>query len=260
MQLTFIDLNSWIFRIGDRTLLVDPWLVDPMVFYGIPFLFTAYHRQAPAFTPQTLPPIDAILLSQGLDDHCHIPTLERLDRSIPVLASPSAAKVARKLGYQQVQALSPWESHSLGDVSVLAVPGASIQGQLENGYVLEDTRQRTRLYYEPHQFRPETGIAEKVGRVDVAIAPVIGQIFPLLGEVIMGPQQALALAQALRPQVYVPTTHGEINASGLLPKVIRSVGSLAEFEALLAQHCASTRVQTPAPGETLDLSALVKAA
>lgn len=260
MQLTFIDLNSWIFRIGDRTLLVDPWLVDPMVFYGIPFLFTAYHQQAPVFTPQTLPPVDAILLSQGLDDHCHVPTLERLDRSIPVIASPNAAKVVRKLGYQQVDALSPWQTYALGSVEILAVPGASIQGQLENGYVLEDTRQRTRLYYEPHQFRPETGIVERVGRVDVAIAPVIGQIFPLMGEVIMGPQQALTLAQALHPKVYVPTTHGEIKASGVLPKVIRSVGSLTEFEALLTKHCASTRLLTPAPGETLDLSALLSAA
>jgi L-ascorbate metabolism protein UlaG (beta-lactamase superfamily) len=91
MRLTRIDLNSWLFHLAGRTILVDPWLVDPLVFYGQPWLFTASHNTPLAVTPETLPPIDLILLSQGVDDHCHKPTLERLDRAIPVVASPAAA-------------------------------------------------------------------------------------------------------------------------------------------------------------------------
>ena len=55
MKLTRIDLNSWILQIADQTVLIDPWLVDPLVFYGIPWLFTAYHTTPSVYTPATLP-------------------------------------------------------------------------------------------------------------------------------------------------------------------------------------------------------------
>jgi L-ascorbate metabolism protein UlaG (beta-lactamase superfamily) len=140
MRLTRIDLNSWLFHLAGCTILVDPWLVDPLVFYGQPWLFTAYHNTPIAFTPETLPPIDLILISQGVDDHCHKPTLERIDRSIPVVASPTAAKTVRQLGYQQVTAIAHGEEFLLGDtLKITAMLGAEIQpGQVENGYLLHD--------------------------------------------------------------------------------------------------------------------------
>jgi len=49
MKLTRIDLNSWRIQIAGQTILIAPWLVDPLVFYGQPMLFTAYH---------TTPPVD----------------------------------------------------------------------------------------------------------------------------------------------------------------------------------------------------------
>jgi L-ascorbate metabolism protein UlaG (beta-lactamase superfamily) len=49
--------------------------------------------------------IDFIVLSQGLDDHAHKPTLKALPRSIRVVASPSAAEIARSCGLQNVSIL-----------------------------------------------------------------------------------------------------------------------------------------------------------
>lgn len=255
MKITRIDLNSWLLEMGGKRILVDPWLVDPLVFYGFPWLFEAYHLQAPCYTPETLPPVDLILISQGLDDHCHKPTLEQLDRAIPVVASPAAAKTVQQLGYQQVITLKPWQDWFLGEnLQILAVPGAPVQGTVENGFVVKDLIQNQTLYYEPHLFRLEAKIGEQVGTVDVAIAPVIGQVFPLLGKVIMGPQEALTLVQTLKPQIFIPNALGEIRASGILPQLIRSVGSLEEFQHLLSQTGSSTRLVVPDPGETLDLA------
>lgn len=252
MKLTWIDLNSWIFQLAGKTILVDPWLVDPMVFYGQPWLFTASHSSPPAFTPETLPSIDLLLLSQGLDDHCHVPTLEKLDRSIPVIASPTAAKVVKKLGYSQITALSAWEKITIAsDLQITAVPGAEIQpGQVENGYLLRDLQTDKTLYYEPHLFPFKA--AEQIGPVDVAIAPVIGQIFPLLGQVIMGPEQTLQMIQALHPQFFLPTTRGEIYSSGLLPMLTQSVGSLEEFRDRLIASGLPTQLMVPNAGETLE--------
>jgi len=256
MELTRIDLNSWLFRIGRKTILVDPWLVDPLVFYGIPWLFTAYHNTPLAFTPETLPSLDLILLSQGVDDHCHKATLEKLDRRVPVVASPTAARVVRKLGFQQVQALSHWQTIALDeDLEITAVLGAEIQpGQVENGYRLRDRVTGETLYYEPHLAPPDRDLAEKLGPVDAVVVPVVGQIFPLLGQVIMGPDQALRLVETLHPRHVIPTTLGDIRTSGILPALIRSVGSVAEFRDRLTAAGLPTTLLTPAPGETLTLT------
>ena len=255
MKLTRIDLNSWIFDLAGLKILVDPWLVDPLVFYGQPWLFTAYHNTPVAFTPATLPSIDLILISQGLDDHCHRPTLEQLDRSIPVIASPTAAKVATQLGYQQVTALAAWQTQTfLNTLEITAVPGAEIQpGHVENGYLLRDRTDSTTLYYEPHLFPLQASVQAQIGSVDVAIAPVVGQLFPLLGQVIMGPEQALELVKSLKPRYYLPTTLGDIRASGILPALVKPVGSLEEFRDRLIASGLPTQLLTPEPGETLEL-------
>ncbi|MGI0485402.1 MBL fold metallo-hydrolase [Pantanalinema rosaneae CENA516] len=254
MKLTRIDLNSWIFTLAGHTILVDPWLVDPMVFYGLPWLFTAYHNVPPAFTPETLPPIDLILLSQGLDDHCHKPTLERLDRAIPVIASPTAAKVVTALGYRQVTSLAAWQETIVDTLQITAVPGAEIQpGQMENGYWLRDRATGSSLYYEPHQMPEARVLQERIGQVDVAIAPVIGQIFPLLGQVIMGAEESLELARILHPRFFVPTTMGDIRTQGILPRLIKSVGSVAEFRDRLSRSGLATELLVPEPGETVEI-------
>lgn len=254
MKLTWIDLNSWLFQIADQTILVDPWLVDPLAFYGLPWLFLASHTQPPCFTPATLPPIDLILLSQGVDDHCHRPTLAQLDRDIPVVASPTAAKVARTLGYTQVNEIPHGQIYATDTVKITAVPGAPIQpGQVENGYVLQTIATGATLYYEPHIFPVAAKLEQQFPKVDVAIAPVVGQKLPLLGQVIMEPQQALQLIKTLQPRIFLPTAMGEIQASGLLPKVLQTVGSVDEFRQLLSQSGLTTQFLTPAPGEMLDL-------
>ena len=257
MKLTRIDLNSWIFHLAGQTILVDPWLVDPLVFYGQPWLFTAYHNTPVAFTPDTLPPIDLILISQGLDDHCHRPTLSKLDRTIPAIASPTAAKVLSSLGYTNITSLTNWqESNFKEKLQITAVPGAEIQpGQEENGYLLKDLTNGETLYYEPH-LPPLEKVRQKIDTVDVAIAPIIGQIFPLLGQIIMGPSQALSLAQTLKPRFFVPTTLGDIRAIGILPMFVRSIGSIPEFRDLLANSGLATQLLEPEPGQTLEIADL----
>lgn len=254
MKLTRIDLNSWILQIAGQTVLIDPWLVDPLVFYGQPWLFTAYHNHPPVYTPATLPPVDLILISQGLDDHCHKTTLEQLERKTPIVASKTAASVVRRLGYSAVTCLSPRQTCIFAEkLSITATPGAAIQGQVENGYLLKDQESGETVYYEPHLFQPAQFRAQNIGPVDVAIAPVVGQIFPLLGQVIMGPDEAMKLIQTLHPRVFVPTALGDVQVSGILPKLIRSVGSVEQFRTQLVASSMVTKLLLPAPGETLEL-------
>ena len=253
MQLTFIGLNSWLLEIANLKILIDPWLVDSLILYGLPWLFEAQHQQPPCYTPETLPPIDLILISQGLDDHCHQPTLQQLSRQIPVVASPSAAKTLRRLGFKHITSLSPWQTYTLSDmVEIIATPGARIQGQLENGFVLRSRSHPSEsLYYEPH-LATDSGTLERVGqmKVKIAIAPAVGQIFPLLGKVIMNPQDALHLVRSLQPKYFLPTAVGDISTTGILPQLTRTDGTIDEFAKLLTHSRIPTELVTLSPGQT----------
>jgi L-ascorbate metabolism protein UlaG (beta-lactamase superfamily) len=251
MKLTRIDLNSWLLEAAHRTILIDPWLVGSLVFYGQPWLFEAIHRTAPIFSPETLPRVDLILLSQGLDDHAHKPTLAKLDRQIPVVGSPAAAKVVKELGFIEVKALKPWEEIQIGDLKILAVPGAEV-GQLENGFLICESE--TTLYYEPHISNLETQkqIAERF-TIDCLLIPVVGQAFPLLGEVLMGPNMALEVTRRLKPRIVVPTALGDLEIRGLLPPLIRTLGSLEVFSQHLKAAGLATELRCPKPGESIEL-------
>lgn len=265
MKLTRIDLNSWLIQTHQQTLLLDPWLVDPLVFLGLPWFIRIEHRNPPPFRPETLPKIDGILLSQAQPDHCHPPTLQRLDKRIPVIASPAAASVVRRLGFASVQALHPWQSVRWQDIQITAVPGAPLGPIRELGYLLEEEESQIRLYYEPHLSQPDIRqrLQQEFPSIHTLLIPVVGQVFPLLGEVIMGPERALQLVEALLPRQVVPTAMGEVNYSGWFASQIRTLGSLEEFRqrlgSLNARVGTSIQLCCPAPGETVSLSAEVEA-
>jgi L-ascorbate metabolism protein UlaG (beta-lactamase superfamily) len=256
VKLTFIGLNSWLLEIDDLQILIDPWLVDPIMFYGSPWLFEVKHIQPPCYTPATLPSINLILITQSLDDHCHQPTLAQLSKQIPVIAAPSAVKIVEKLGFDRVISLAPWATYHLDDrLEITATPGAKIQMQVENGFVVKSLQTDRAIYYEPHLAIDPTTI-DRIGqlsKIDTIIAPIVGQIFPLLGKVIMNSQDAYQLASALHPQWYLPTAMGEVHVQGILPQLTRTDGSIAEFEQLLAQSELSTQLLMPQLGETVSV-------
>ncbi len=260
MKLTRIDLNSWLIHTNQQTLLLDPWLVDPLVFLGLPWFIRLEHRHLPPFTPETLPKIDAILLSQGQPDHCHPPTLQRLDKQIPVLASPAAAAVVRRLGFLDVHVLKPWQVVRWGDVEITAVPGAPLGPIRELGYLLKEETSQLQLYYEPHRCEPDAceRLQATFAPIQALLIPVVGQRFPLLGEVIMGPERALQVVAALQPQQVIPTAMGEVTSSGWLASQIRPVGSLEEFRQKLGSLPTPTgapiQLCCPAPGESVVLA------
>ena len=72
MDLTWLDNNSWLLTLGPHRLLIDPWLVGDLVFGQQGWLFRGVKLRSPALD---LKGIDLILLSQGLADHAHPPTL-----------------------------------------------------------------------------------------------------------------------------------------------------------------------------------------
>ncbi len=251
MYLTWLDSNSWLIELAGKRILLDPWLVGDLVFGdNLAWLFKGY-RQQERLIPADL---DLILLSQGLADHAHPATLQQLDKSIPVVGSPSAAKVAQALGYRQVTTLAHGESFTLDNqVTIQARPGAPVgPGTLENGYWLKEAATGVTLYYEPHGFHAPS--LKELAPIDVVITPLIDLALPLLGPIIKGTESALQLAQWVNPQVILPTAAGgDISFEGLLLTLLKAVGTTDEFRAKLAQHQLTAQVLEPKPGNRVEI-------
>lgn len=264
MYLTWLDNNSWLIELENQHILVDPWLVGPLVFANAEWLFKGVHVPAADGSrplPRPIPEnIDLILLSQGLPDHAHPDTLQALDRNIPVVGSPSAAKVAREIRYSQVTELKHGEITALGDeITIQAVPGAPIGPfTVENGYILRGQRGGTSLYYEPHGFHSPT--LQKVGPIDVVITPLSNLELPLVGPVIKGKNTALELAKWLTPQIMLPTAAGgDVAFEGMVLSALKVVGTGAEMQAVLSENHLSTKVLEPRAGDRFQVPLAVSA-
>ncbi|RAM49673.1 MAG: MBL fold metallo-hydrolase [Hapalosiphonaceae cyanobacterium JJU2] len=257
MLLTYLDSNSWLVEIADKRILIDPWLVDKLSFGNQDWFFKGYRTQDRPI-PEN---IDLILLSQGLEDHAHIPTLKQLDYNIPVVASPNAAKVVQQLGYTQITVLAHGETFTLNtSVEIKAVPGSPIGPTLvENGYILKELPSNLTIYYEPHGYHSPS--LQAAAPIDVVITPLVDLTLPIFGSFIRGGKNALELAQWLQPQVMLPTAAGgDVTFVGFLANFLQIKGSIEEFRGLLAKNNLSTQVIEPKSGDRIELQLQKKGA
>jgi L-ascorbate metabolism protein UlaG (beta-lactamase superfamily) len=250
MHLTWLDSNSWLIEIGSQRILIDPWLVGSLTFNNLDWLFKGSRpRERPI--PEN---IDLILLSQGLEDHAHPPTLKQLDHNIPVVASPNGAKVAQGLDYAFVTSLAHGQSFTLNhQVEITAFPGSPIGPTVvENSYLIKELESGLTVYYEPHGYHSPQ--LKQFAPVDVVITPIVDLALPLVGPIIKGTKSVWEVAQWLQPQVILPTAAGgDVIFEGLLTNLLKTVGNSEDLRSLLAKNNLSTQVIEPNPGDRFEL-------
>ncbi|MGB0561063.1 MAG: MBL fold metallo-hydrolase [Spirulinaceae cyanobacterium] len=250
LALTYLDTNSWLLEWAGQRILIDPWLVGPLTFGDTPWLFKAERRTARALPAN----IDQIVLSQGLPDHAHTPTLAQCDRTIPVIASPNATKVVQDLGFASIHTLEQGAQLKVTpELTIAAVPGSPVgPNLLENGYVFTHIEEQTKLYYEPHGYHADE--LENFAPLDVVITPLIDLKLPLVGVVLGGQARSLQLAQRVQPQVMIPTAAGgDVEITGLLVKLLKAEGTIARFRGLLQDHNLDTQVIEPQPWQRFEV-------
>lgn len=90
--------------------------------------------------------------------------------------------------------------------------------------------------------------------MDVVITPTVDLALPLLGPIIKGYKSALEVAQWLEPQVMLPTAAGgDVIFEGLLTKVLKTEGSIADLRLLFQKNNLLTQLLEPNPGDRLEL-------
>lgn len=249
-RLTFVGHATFLIESGGETIVTDPIFGD---------------RVGRFFTKRANPcPIDVagirgvtgILISHGHHDHLDYPSLRQLGKARPIVAPWGIATPLRMHGYAQIQTLRPWEETSLGLWHITAVPSRHFGGRLPlvfttgfQGYVLDGPR----CIY----FAGDSGLDEamflEIGRrfrIDVAVLPIAGALFPRFRRNHMDAPQALRAFQLLQAGRMVPMHFETFHASLGHPDTARRQ-LIEEAERLDL----TSRVSILSPGETLELSA-----
>ena len=214
---TYYGSNGWLVEIDSIKILIDPWLEGDLTFPLGKWFFYGRLTQKWEIPLE----VDLVLLSQGLSDHTHEPTLAKVRKDIPVICSASCVNKLEKLGFIDIRVIRPREKISFGNLLIEATAGAPVP-KTENGYILSTDNKG--IYIEPHGYLDSLVSPRKL---DAAITPVINLGIPIAGNFIRGKEVLPEIIEKFDPtQVLSSTTGGEISFSGLLNKFISAQGDI----------------------------------
>lgn len=261
-RLTYLEGNSWLWEVSGVKILVDPILVGNLDF-GIPWLYDAAKKFLKNFQLDDLPEIDCLLITQSLDDHCHLKTLKPLSQKLPgvrVIATPNAKALLDPL-FSNVTYLDPSqeteiESKNSPPVKVRATAGPILGPpwqRPENGYLVTSSQGKLTLYYEPHCVYNKSLLEKE--RADIVITPVIKQLLPSF-TLVSGQEDAVLLAKLLNARIIVPMKNGDLDSRGLLASIVKSDGTLDSFKKILLKELPDAKLLEPIPGEPLVIPGL----
>ena len=216
---TYFGANGWLLEFDGFRVLLDPWLKGTLSFPPGPWLIEGRLKKDLEIPSE----IDLLLLTQGLADHTHLPTIKNLPNSTPVIASSSAARIVKDLGFQNIFPLKPSFCKKILDLSVQATAGAKVPS-IENGYLINYLD--FSLYIEPHGFLDES---IKPRKLNAVITPIVDLGIPILGNFIKGQNVLPKLINLFDPEIILAsTTGGDITYKGILGSLIKPNGTLFE--------------------------------
>ncbi len=223
IKATYYGANGWLIEIEKTRILIDPWLNGDLTFTPGDWLIKGKLRKN-IDVPHD---IDFLLLTQGQPDHSHPPTLQKIDKSIPVIASRAASKIVCQMGFTIVNTLKPGETFKSDNISIQATSGASVPN-IENGYIIDSFSDS--IYIEPHGFLDKK---IKPRNIDLLITPVIDFSLPLAGKFIKGKTVLPQLLKLFNPNnILASTTGGDITFTGVINNLIKVDGSVEDISLL----------------------------
>ncbi|KAF7827846.1 uncharacterized protein G2W53_019010 [Senna tora] len=260
-KLTYLEGNSWVWNVGGANILVDPILVGNLDF-GIPWLYDAAKKFLKKFQLSDLPGIDCLLITQSLDDHCHLKTLRPLSEKSPnlsVIATPNAQKLLdplfKNVTYLEPGQISEIETSNGSKIRVKATAGPVLGPpwqRPENGYLVESPQGQLTLYYEPHCVYNQSFVEKE--QADIVITPVIKQLLPNF-TLVEGQEDAVKLAKLLKAKFIVPMKNGDLDSKGFLASLVKAEGTLESFKEILSKELPDAKVLDPIPGVPVEISA-----
>jgi L-ascorbate metabolism protein UlaG (beta-lactamase superfamily) len=123
----FVGTATVIIRYAGLTILTDPNFLHKGDHVHLGYGLTAERQTDPAIDLEKLPPIDLIVLSHMHGDHFDQLVQEKMDRNIPIVTTPDAARQLAEMGFKVRYPLGTWESLTVTkgntSVRVTSMPG-----------------------------------------------------------------------------------------------------------------------------------------
>ena len=211
-EATYLGSNGWLIKFKKTNLIIDPWLKGDLIFPPGEWFFKGSLEEEILIDNE----IDIILLTQGLPDHCHVPTLEMFRKDIPIICPKSAVETLEKIGFSSIKMLKPTEKTNQFNLSFEATAGAPVP-QIENGYIVKDD-QDNGFYIEPHGYLDENLNKQNL---DAVITPTKNLELPFVGSFVKGADVIPKLINKFNPKFILSSTvGGDAKYSGLLNNFI----------------------------------------
>ena len=217
-EATYLGSNGWLIKFKKTNLIIDPWLKGDLIFPPGEWFFKGSLEEEILIDKE----IDIILLTQGLPDHCHVPTLEMFRKDIPIICPKSAVETLEKIGFDSIKMLKPNEKTNQFNLSFEATAGAPVP-QIENGYIVKNEKDNG-FYIEPHGYLDENLNKQNL---DAVITPTKNLELPLVGSFVKGADVIPKLINKFNPKFILSSTvGGDAKYSGILNNLI----SVQDFE------------------------------
>jgi len=261
-ELTFIGNATVLIRCGGFTLLTDPNFLHKGQRAHLGYGLTSVRLRSPAITARDLPDLDAVALSHLHDDHWDRVAEQRLDRRLPVMTTPAAARTLRGRGFTRAVGLATWDSRVLtkGDrcVRFTAMPGRHGPGLLSRllppvmGTLLEfgpaggEPDLRIYLSGDTLMYEGLTEIPRRHPSIDVGVVHLGGTRLPLGITVTMDGVQGADWLETMPCRTVVPVHYDDYTVQK---------SPLSDFLDEVRRRGLDDLVQAVGRGETLRLSA-----
>jgi L-ascorbate metabolism protein UlaG (beta-lactamase superfamily) len=255
------DYQSWAVQggtiaLGGAVVAIDPWLTPELHLPPGRWMFRRAHREPCAMSLDELARVSAVVLTAHFGDHLDPATLEVVPRDTPVFATPTAARIARKLGFREVREVRAGERVELaaGLEAIAVAPGFPYRHN-SLGWWIEEPSSGARAYLETHVIDVEAveALRAERGPLGALVLPVQRVRFAGI-PIVMGAKQAARACARLAPTLALATGLDPGEAQGLLARtLVWASGSVADFEGALAAEAPSTRYLALGAGDAVEV-------
>lgn len=257
---TFIGTATALIRWGPFTVLTDPNFLRAGQRAHLGYGLSSKRQHDPAMRITDLPPLDAVVLSHLHGDHWDRVARRGLDKSMPVLTTPPAARSLHRQRFRHALGLDTWERHTLhrdgATLTVTALPGQHAPGParhllptvmgslLEFGDASGDATQRIYVSGDTLMFDGLQEIARRFPDVALTVLHLGGTRLPGGLMVTMNGEQGAELAAIVQGQRVVPVHIDDY-------PVFKD--PLSSFTAAVERRGLADRVVYVERGQTVDL-------
>lgn len=247
VKITSVGHSTYLFDFGGTRVLSDPCFSETM---GWPAELKGYRRKPLGVPVGKLPKIDVIVCTHRHPDHFDIPSLNMLNKNIPVFVADSwMVDELTKLGFKTITLVQAWDVTTTSGIKITATPAIEgAQGLTQVGYVLTGNGKSIYFGGDTMVF-PEIDEIGKKYAIDLAMPPING--VKMYGKLVcMTSEEAADTVIRIKAKYAIPQHYDAL--FGAFPEYVVT-GSPEKFADAVGSKSKDVIVKILDPGESFEI-------